>query len=125
MELIKQTKRITDRQGYKTMTDTSKYANISLSLETYNKIKKQSETLCGVKLSYSQTVSHAVNLVDECMATGLIPTSFHQLNPSAKKFRLAGLVKKLKLIVNNEETFKSLTSNKDRNHDDTNTRSNT
>ena len=46
------------------MTDTSKYANISLSLETYNKIKNQSEKLCGVKLSYAQTVTHAVNLVD-------------------------------------------------------------
>ena len=107
------------------MTDTNKYANISLAKETYNKIRKQSETLCGVKLSYAQTVTHAVNLVDECMATGIIPTAFHQLKPSAKKFRLTGLVNKLKMIVNNEETFQSLTSNKDRNHDDTNTRSNT
>jgi len=104
------------------MTDTSKYANISLSLETYNKIKNQSEKLCGVKLSYAQTVTHAVNLVDECMATGLIPTAFHQLKPSAKKFRLAGLVNKLKLIVNNEVSSQTLTSNRIENHDDTNTR---
>ena len=121
------------------MTDTSKYANISLSLETYNKIRKQSETLCGVKLSYAQTVTHAVNLVEECMQTGLIPTAFHKLEPVAKKHRLAGIIKKFKLIVNkdnsldnkdvivgfNEETFQSLTSTKDRNDDDTNTRSNT
>ena len=106
------------------MTDTNKYANISLGLDTYNKIKEQSNKLCGVKLSYAQTVTHAVNLVDECMATGLIPTSFHQLNPSAKKFRFAGLVKKLKLIVNNEVPFEELTSNKDRRHDDTNTQNN-
>ena len=106
------------------MTDTNKYANISLGLETYNKIKKQSETLCGVKLSYSQTVSHAVNLVEECMQTGLIPTAFHKLEPVAKQHRLVGILKKFKLIKN-EETFKSLTSKRIENHDDTNTRSNT
>jgi len=105
------------------MTDTTKYANISLSLETYNKIKEQSNKLCGVKLSYAQTVTHAVNLVDECMATGLIPTAFNELEPSAKKFRLAGIIKKFKLIVNNEVPFKELTS-KDRRHDDINTQSN-
>jgi hypothetical protein len=105
------------------MTDTTKYANISLSLETYNKIKEQSNKLCGVKLSYAQTVTHAVNLVDECMKTGLIPTAFHELEPSAKKFRFAGILSKFKLIINNEVPFKELTS-KDRRHDDTNTQNN-
>ena len=37
------------------MTDTSKYANISLSLETYNKIKNQSEKLCEFIQHYTKT----------------------------------------------------------------------
>ena len=81
------------------MTDITKYANISLPLKTYQKIQTQSEKLCGVKLSYSQTVAHAVNLVEECMQTGLIPTAFDKLKPEAKKFRFSSIRNKLKNLI--------------------------
>jgi len=83
-----------------TMTDISKYANISLPIKTYERIKSQSEKLCGVKLSASQTVTHAINLVEECMETGLIPTAFHKLEPTAKKFRFSSIRNKLKNLIN-------------------------
>ena len=82
------------------MTDISKYANISLPIKTYQRIQSQSEKLCGVKLSCSQTVTHAINLVEECMETGLIPTAFHKLEPTAKKFRFSSIRNKLKNLIN-------------------------
>ena len=81
------------------MTDISKYANISLPIKTYEKIQAQSEKLCGVKLSCSQTVTHAVNLVEECMETGLVPTAFNKLEPEAKKLRFSSIRKKLHNLV--------------------------
>ena len=81
------------------MTDITKYANISLPIKTYQKIQAQSEKLCGVKLSCSQTVTHAINLVDECMATGLVPTAFNKLEPEAKKFRFSSIRNKLKNLL--------------------------
>ena len=81
------------------MTDISKYANISLPIKTYEKIQAQSEKLCGVKLSCSQTVTHAINLVDECMGTGLIPTAFNHLEPEVKKVRFQSIRKKLHNLV--------------------------
>ena len=81
------------------MTDISKYANISLPIKTYEKIQAQSEKLCGVKLSCSQTVTHAVNLVDECIGSGLIPTAFNKLEPDAKKLRFSSIRNKLKNLL--------------------------
>jgi len=81
------------------MTDISRYANISLPIKTYERIKSQSEKLCGVKLSASQTVTHAVNLVEECMQTGLIPTAFNKLEPEVKKVRFDSIRKKLHNLV--------------------------
>ena len=81
------------------MTDISKYANISLPIKTYEKIQAQSEKLCGVKLSCSQTVTHAINLVDECMGSGLIPTAFNHLEPEVKKVRFQSIRKKLHNLV--------------------------
>ena len=82
------------------MTDISKYANISLPIKTYEKIQAQSEKLCGVKLSCSQTVTHAINLVDECMGSGLIPTAFNHLEPEVKKVRFQSIRRKLHNLVN-------------------------
>ena len=44
------------------MTDTTKYKNVSLDLETYNLLKQQSKQICDVDLSVSQTVRHAANI---------------------------------------------------------------
>ena len=81
------------------MADISRYANISLPLKTYAKIKAQSEKLCGVKLSCSQTVTHAINLVEECMGSGLVPTAFNKLEPDTKKFRFSSIRNKLKNLL--------------------------
>jgi len=104
------------------MTDITKYANISLSLATYNKIKEQSEKLCGVKISCSQTVTHAINLVEECMATGLIPTAFQNLEPEAKKHRFASILQKFKLISGGKNLEKTPTYKYLNNKHDTNNR---
>jgi len=45
------------------MTDTTKYKNVSLSLEAYNQLKKQSRQICDVDLSISKTVELASNIV--------------------------------------------------------------
>ena len=45
------------------MTDTTKYKNVSLSLEAYNQLKKQSRQICDVDLSISKTVELASNLL--------------------------------------------------------------
>ena len=50
------------------MTDKTKYRNVSLSLETYNLLKKHSEMITGfgeVPLSLSQTVQHHCVLADD------------------------------------------------------------
>ena len=45
------------------MTDITKYKNVSLSLEAYNRLKKQSRQVCDVDLSISKTVELASNLL--------------------------------------------------------------
>ena len=81
------------------MTDITRYANISLPLKTYEKIQEQSEKLCGVKLSNSQTVTHAINLVEECLASGLVPTAFTKLEPAVKETTFSSIRNKLKNLV--------------------------
>lgn len=45
------------------MTDTTKYKNVSLSLEAYDQLKKQARQVCDVKLSISKTVELASNIL--------------------------------------------------------------
>ena len=45
------------------MTDITKYKNVSLSLEAYNRLKKQSRQVCDVNLSISKTVELASNVL--------------------------------------------------------------
>ena len=45
------------------MTDITKYKNVSLSLEAYNQLKKQSRQVCDINLSISKTVEIASNLL--------------------------------------------------------------
>ena len=58
------------------MTDTSKFKNVSLSLETYNLLKKHSEMITGfgeVPLSLSQTVQHHCVLADDYLHEKQLP----------------------------------------------------
>ena len=45
------------------MTDITKYKNVSLSLEAYTQLKKQSRQVCDVNLSISKTVELASNIL--------------------------------------------------------------
>ena len=45
------------------MTDITKYKNVSLSLEAYSQLKKQSRQICDVNLSISKTVELASNIL--------------------------------------------------------------
>ena len=45
------------------MTDITKYKNVSLSLEAYSQLKKQSRQVCDVNLSISKTVELASNIL--------------------------------------------------------------
>tara|TARA_Y100000031_G_scaffold46034_1_gene52669 strand:+ start:84 stop:386 length:303 start_codon:yes stop_codon:yes gene_type:complete len=47
------------------MTDISRYKNISLSKETYIRLKKQSKMIVDVDLSISKTVELASNLLQD------------------------------------------------------------
>ena len=49
------------------MTDTTRYKNVSLSLETYGQLKKQSTSIVDVDLSLSKTVELASNILQGIM----------------------------------------------------------
>ena len=49
------------------MTNTNKYKNVSLDLETYNLLKQQSKQICDVDLSISQTVRHNTTICQQML----------------------------------------------------------
>ena len=64
------------------MTDTSKFKNVSLSIETYNLLKKHSEMITGfdeVPLSLSQTVQHHCVLADDYLHEKQLPKKCYAL----------------------------------------------
>ena len=65
------------------MTDTSKFKNVSLSIETYNLLKKHSEMVTGfneVPLSLSQTVQHHCVLADDYLHEKELPKKCYALD---------------------------------------------
>jgi hypothetical protein len=47
------------------MTDTSKYSNASLSIETMELLKKQSKTICSAPLSITKTIEHCAKFYEQ------------------------------------------------------------
>ena len=47
------------------MTDTNKYSNVSLTIETKNLLKRQSKTICSAPLSISKTVEHCSKFYEQ------------------------------------------------------------
>ena len=48
-----------------TMTDTSKYSNASLPIETMKLLKKQSKEICSAPLSISKTIEHCSKFFEQ------------------------------------------------------------
>ena len=57
----------TEKKGKDIMTDTTKYKNVSLDLETYNLLKQQSKQICDVDLSIAQTVRHNTTICQQML----------------------------------------------------------
>jgi hypothetical protein len=72
------------------MTDFSKYKNVSLHKDTYEKADKLSNELLDVKISKAQVITLGVNLVEMLHNKKLLKGSLNQISTELLQRKLIG-----------------------------------